>query len=57
MESRFKSPMTTWFSMLCERHTALKLVATKKWIRLPFGCNLQPHAIEEQDETTLVCKP
>ena len=38
-------------------HAALKLVATKKWIRLPFGCNLQPHAIEEQDKTTLVCKP
>ena len=43
--------------MLCERHAALKLVATKKWIRLTFGCNLQPHAIEEQDKTTLVCKP
>ena len=38
-------------------NSALELVATKKWIRLPFGCNLQPHAIEEQDKTTLVCKP
>ena len=38
-------------------NSELELVATKKWIRLPFGCNLQPHAIEEQDKTTLVCKP
>ena len=42
--------MTAWFSMLYARHAVLKLVATMKWIPLPFGCSLQRRALKEQDE-------